>query len=35
MLLKGIIQIVVDVSKKARPPPGTTAAMKLYYTTQI
>ncbi|NCE66379.1 hypothetical protein D1159_17830 [Pseudoflavonifractor sp. 524-17] len=24
----------LDLSKKARPPPGGTAAMKLYYTMQ-
>ncbi len=26
---------VLDLSKKARPPPGGIAAMKLYYTMQI
>ena len=25
----------LDLSKKARPPPGATAAMKLYYAMQI
>ena len=25
----------LDLSKKARPPPGGIAAMKLYYTMQV
>ena len=25
----------LDLSKKARPPPGGIATMRLYYTTQI
>ncbi len=26
---------ILDLSKKARPPPGETAAIKLYYTMQV